>query len=107
MKDMPFSSKLMPVFVRSASPDNKALDDRVRELAEANDGRMISAKASDPSGPQLHQAVLSNLTEKITMINETLPDETFDLTARGSRRVEIIQNTPRQGKDNTCGCMCQ
>ena len=78
----------MPVFVRSASPDNKALDDRVSELADANGGKMISAKASDPSGPQLHLAALSYLTEEITMVNEQipLPSATINLTEQASGR---------------------
>ena len=91
---MPMSNKLMPVFVRKAQPDNQALDDRVRVLAKANGGAMINANESDPSGPQLHYAVLSLLTE-VTIANEKIKGATINMTEQGSAGIVVSQITPR------------
>ena len=57
-------TKLMPVFVRNAKADDRALDARVAELAKQNNGMMVSAKLNDPSGPKMHTEVLKRLTER-------------------------------------------
>ena len=43
------SQYILPVFVRNAKADDKALDARVAELATQHNGMMVSAKVNDPS----------------------------------------------------------
>ena len=59
----PNSAKLMPVFVRNAKADDKALDARVTELATQHNGMMVSAKVNDPSAIKLHTTVINQLVE--------------------------------------------
>ena len=53
MNDMPHgaSARILPVFVRNAKANDKALDARATELARQYNGIMVSAKIDDPSGP--------------------------------------------------------
>ena len=55
------SECILPVFVRNAKADDKALDARVTELATQHNGMMVSAKVNDPSATLLHTTVIKRL----------------------------------------------